>query len=190
MPTLDPAPSTRLRRPPRRRRRATAVVSALLAFAALAVTGAVTSAFADDRPAGRSGEHRGASAPAVAPQPRPTLQGDGTCPFATSGFDRELRCGRVNVVENRATAKGRISLFVTIARQATAPTAPPLLLLAGGPGQGGIASFAGLLRSDKGRQRHPHEPPATSRRARRRRPRRRRTAGRPARHGRRRPGPS
>jgi pimeloyl-ACP methyl ester carboxylesterase len=68
-------------------------------------------------------------------------------PCRLKGFGREAQCGWLEVFEDRAAGKGRklklkIAVLPALARD---PQPDPVFLLAGGPGQSAIESFAPLL---------------------------------------------
>ena len=144
-------------RPHRRRRLLIGVVAAALAVMSTAVVSSVRGTQTTATPPTSAG-----GTPAVsgdtntddkARPVRPALPGNSVkCPFDTSSFDLQLQCGRVQVPENHDTGSGEVALLVTIARSPGTPTKPPLLLLAGGPGIGGVAEYAPLLSDDAGRR--------------------------------------
>lgn len=71
----------------------------------------------------------------------------GSVPFAPCDEEPALRCGTVEVFEDRAAQRGRrIALRVVIAPAlSAAPRPDPIFFLAGGPGEGAASSAAGML---------------------------------------------
>src|SRR5687767_9636004 len=74
------------------------------------------------------------------------VSGAQLAPCAVPGLPGDMRCGTVEVFENRATRSGRrLVLNVIVARATGTDRAPdPFFLFAGGPGQApsGMVSFA------------------------------------------------
>jgi pimeloyl-ACP methyl ester carboxylesterase len=78
-------------------------------------------------------------AAAAEPQPRLSIE-----PCTLAGVPEQADCGQLQVLENRDDPNGRwIPIrFLRIRSGATRPDPAPLVFLAGGPGQGGVAAAA------------------------------------------------
>ncbi len=69
---------------------------------------------------------------------------DAALPFKRCSFDSDLRCARLSVpLDRTGTVPGRVSLFVmkVPARRRGGATKPPVIVLAGGPGQSATDAF-------------------------------------------------